>query len=159
MKLRAWHNSNLGHPHFERDVPDLAAAKAWLRLLADYDLYQRERVAANAQGLMQWNEKLRDWEDWEDDDGNSITSVMDGEIENVKIETEFKSKCHCGGIRFRSERQPAEIAAKIYILTCDNCYERTAISEALAKRLKLVPRERKVLKISSRELSRRKTGR
>jgi hypothetical protein len=57
MKLQIWHNSNLGNPHFVRSVPDIETAKEWLKLLADYDLYQGDRVAANAQGLMVWNER------------------------------------------------------------------------------------------------------
>jgi hypothetical protein len=80
MKFRIWHNSNLGHAHFERDVPDVDTAKQWLRLLADYDLYQGDRVLANAQGLLVWNEKEQEWEDWErEEDGESITHVIDEE--------------------------------------------------------------------------------
>lgn len=82
MKLRIWHNSDLGNPHFERDVPDVETAKQWLKLLADYDLYQGDRVVANAQGLLVWNEKSQEWDEWErEDDGASISDVMDEEDE------------------------------------------------------------------------------
>jgi hypothetical protein len=80
MKLQIWHNSNLGNPHFVRSVPDIETAKEWLKLLADYDLYQGDRVAANAQGLMVWNEKSMEWDEWErEEDGESITTVIDEE--------------------------------------------------------------------------------
>jgi hypothetical protein len=76
-QLRIWHNSNLGNPHFERDVPDVETAKQWLCLLADYDLYQGDRVTANAQGLMVYNEKTKEWDEWErDEDGEDISAVM-----------------------------------------------------------------------------------
>src|SRR6185369_14098325 len=84
MKLRIWHNSNLGHAHFERDVPDVETAKQWLRLLADYDLYQGDRVVANAQGLMIWNEQSGEWDEWErEEDGENITHVIDEEAEHA----------------------------------------------------------------------------
>ncbi len=80
MKLQIWHNSNLGNPHFTREVPDVETAKQWLRLLADYDLYLGDKVVANAQGLMVWNEEKRDWDEWErEEDGESITTVIDEE--------------------------------------------------------------------------------
>jgi hypothetical protein len=79
MKLRIWHNSNLGNPHFERDVPDVETAKQWLKLLADYDLYQGDKVVANAQGLMVLEGS--EWNEWEDENGNDISAVMAEEDE------------------------------------------------------------------------------
>lgn len=76
MNLKIWHNSNFGNPHFEREVSDLETAKQWLALLADYDLYQGDRVVSNAQGLMVWNAHTREWDEWENDDGDDISTVM-----------------------------------------------------------------------------------
>jgi hypothetical protein len=85
MKLQIWHNSNLGNPHFTREVPDVETAKQWLRLLADYDLYQGDRVTSNAQGLMVWNAKAQEWDEWErDEDGKSLTEVIDEENEALR---------------------------------------------------------------------------
>lgn len=82
MKLQIWHNSNLGNPHFTRAVPDVETAKQWLRLLADYDLYQGNRVVANAQGLMVWNDESMEWDEWEsEENGESITDIIDAENE------------------------------------------------------------------------------
>jgi hypothetical protein len=89
-QLRIWHNSNLWNPHFERDVPDVETAKQWLRLLAAYDLYQGERVTANAQGLMVWNDKSREWDEWErEEDGEDISAVMREEDEEKQTDSDF----------------------------------------------------------------------
>lgn len=55
--IRIWHNSRLGDKstgHFERDAKTIKEAKAWVDLLADYDLWQGDRVVANAQGIMRF---------------------------------------------------------------------------------------------------------
>lgn len=72
MKLKIWHNSDFGNPHFEREARDIAHAKEMLDMLADYDLYQGDRVVANAQGLLVYEDS--EWIEWEDEDGNGIHS-------------------------------------------------------------------------------------
>jgi hypothetical protein len=85
-QLRIWHNSNLGNPHFERDVPDVETAKQWLRLLADYDIYQGDKVVANAQGLMVFDARHKEWNEWErEEDGADITTVIDEEDDAVLV--------------------------------------------------------------------------
>lgn len=73
--LRIWHNSRFGEEPFRREVGSVSEAVTMLNLLADYDLYQGDRVVANAQGL----EVLvgaDEWEEWEDVDGYDITATM-----------------------------------------------------------------------------------
>lgn len=77
MKLKIWHNSFLGHqPVFERPVPDVETAKAWIHLLWDYDLYQGERVTANASGLLRLDEATNTWDEWENELGASISMIV-----------------------------------------------------------------------------------
>ncbi len=72
--LRIWHNSKFGTAPFRAAVTTIEQAKRFLQLLADYDLYQGERVAANAQGLEVFEEE--EWVEWENSEGDDITAVM-----------------------------------------------------------------------------------
>ena len=77
MKLRIWHNSNLGNPAFTRDVPDIETAILLLDVLAYYDLYQGDRVVANAQGLQYYDEQEKEWFDWCNEEGEDIDEVRE----------------------------------------------------------------------------------
>lgn len=70
QKLRIWHNSNLGHESFYKEVKDLQTALLLLDTLADYDLYQGDKVVANAQGLEEFIDG--EWQEWYDKDGNDV---------------------------------------------------------------------------------------
>lgn len=95
MRLKIWHNSNLGHlPFFEREVKDVATAIVWINLLWDYDLYHYgPEVPANMSGLLQFNEQTCLWDEWEDSAGRSISMLigMDREAEAKRI-TKMKRK-------------------------------------------------------------------
>ena len=73
MKLRVWHNPQLGSgcPTFHVEVWTIREAVGILKALADYDNYQFENKIkpdfSNAQGLQSWNTD-NNWEDWEIDD-------------------------------------------------------------------------------------------
>jgi len=73
-QLRVWHNSNFGHAPFITSVANLKEAIAVLNLLADYDLYQGDKIMANAQGLEVY--ELDSWTEWESETGADITECM-----------------------------------------------------------------------------------
>jgi len=77
MKLKIWHNSNFGQPAFEREVSSVEIGAFLLDLLADYDLYLGEKVVANAQGLMYYDEQDREWLEWYNDEGEDISEIRD----------------------------------------------------------------------------------
>lgn len=77
MKLRIWHNSNFGKPAFTRDVPDVETAILLLDVLAYYDLYQGDRVVANAQGLTYYDEEDKEWLEWYNEEGEDIDEVRE----------------------------------------------------------------------------------
>lgn len=77
--LRVWHIPQVPGEPFQIEVACVEEAKFILKTLALYDLFQLEHNIkpdfSNAQGL----EELRDgeWVDWEDEEGNSISDLMD----------------------------------------------------------------------------------
>jgi len=77
MKLRIWHNSSFGKPPFTQEVPDIEVAIRLLDTLAYYDLYQGDRVVANAQGLEYFDEQEKDWNEWYNEDGEDIDAVRE----------------------------------------------------------------------------------
>lgn len=83
-EFRIWHNSNFGEAAFYAPVPDVETAKKQLTLLANYDLYQGDRVVANAQGL-EVREGQGEWEEWENEEGDDISAVMSAEQEGAPV--------------------------------------------------------------------------
>lgn len=72
MELRVWHIPQVPGTPFEVNVRSLEDAKLLLRVLADYDAFQREhRIKpdyANASGLIMFDPDLKAWTDWYDDE-------------------------------------------------------------------------------------------
>ena len=82
-QLRVWHNSNLGHAPFIKEVCDVEDAKFLLSTLANYDLYLGSLITDNAQGLEIYvgdvdYETNDGWEEW-DNDGEDIGEIMRNE--------------------------------------------------------------------------------
>ena len=78
--LRIWHIPNVPNNGFHFSVTSVNEAKLVLTAIAEYDLHLGEDViSSNAQGLEVF--KDGEWEEWEDDNGYSITEVMDGNAE------------------------------------------------------------------------------
>lgn len=81
MKLRVWHNCQVGAVrNFYIDVDSVEHAKELLKILWEYDIFQYENHIKPdyccASGLEYFDEKEKEWIEWEDDDGYSIEELM-----------------------------------------------------------------------------------
>lgn len=79
--LKIWWIPQIPMDEFERYVSSPEEARVILQTLADYDLFQMEHNIkpdyCNAGGLLMWNERGEDWEEWYDDDDNDIWATME----------------------------------------------------------------------------------
>lgn len=77
MKLRVWHNCQIGKvKNFYVEVDSVEQAWKILNTLWDYDLFQYENKIkpdyCNASGLEYFDKEENDWLEWEDEDGYDI---------------------------------------------------------------------------------------
>jgi hypothetical protein len=76
--LRVWWNSNHGQPAFTKEIKNVKEAKYIINLLTQYDLYLGDKIISNACGLEVLY--MNEWIEWEDEEGRSITELMDMEM-------------------------------------------------------------------------------
>lgn len=75
QRLQVWHTSDFGRDAFTVDVTSVDEAIRLLRILADYDLYQGERVDVNAQGLNVWDDQAEEWTEYYDEEGRDVDEI------------------------------------------------------------------------------------
>lgn len=75
-KLRVWHIPQIPCKAFHVEVSSPEDAIKILTTLANYDLFQLENNIkpdySNAQGLEEWNEEEKEWEEWYSEEGFDI---------------------------------------------------------------------------------------
>jgi hypothetical protein len=77
---RVYHQSNVPCEPFYVSVENIEQAILILNVLANYDLYLQDlylgKEFSNCQGLEQFNEDSQEWEEYYNNDGESIEDLM-----------------------------------------------------------------------------------
>ena len=92
--LKVWWIPQIPGKPFNVLVNSFAEAYIILNVLAEYDLFQLANHIkpdySNAGGLMEWDVESADWQDWETEDGGSVTDLSLGDC--VLLDREFYDK-------------------------------------------------------------------
>ena len=78
-ELRVWWIPKVPMKPFYVTVQSISEAKKILDVLADYDLFQFENNIksdySNTGGLEEWDDDLKEWCEWESEEGETIDSI------------------------------------------------------------------------------------